>query len=383
MPLSSEYIFSVKKRIIFTNTVLEGDMEKKTKTIPRFVWALIFVVLGYFVIRHAAGMLLPFIIGYLVSLVISPIVRFLWERAKIPKRFSSVVLVLLILLFIGVLVYLGISRLYEEIAGLVSRLERRDETLILPLENMFLSIRQFFSRFEFFETIEKLTGIEDVGKKISSALFDSVYSVLSRIPESLASVIGKTPRLLIGFFVTVLASYYFVCDKDKIKGGLMDILPRRAYNILERLLLGARTTMRKYARGYLLILLITFAESLIGLAILGVRYSFLLAVLIAAVDILPVLGAGTVLIPWAAVLFFMKNYRLALGLIILYGVMTIIRQLAEPKIIGKSLGLHPIVSLFSMYVGLYFFGIWGMILGPAVSLIVKTYLSEMKEPVRE
>ena len=383
MPLSSEYIFSVKKRIIFTNTVLEGDMEKKTKTIPRFVWALIFVVLGYFVIRHAAGMLLPFIIGYLVSLVISPIVRFLWERAKIPKRFSSVVLVLLILLFIGVLVYLGISRLYEEIAGLVSRLERRDETLILPLENMFLSIRQFFSRFEFFETIEKLTGIEDVGKKISSALFDSVYSVLSRIPESLASVIGKTPRLLIGFFVTVLASYYFVCDKDKIKGGVMDILPRRAYNILERLLLGARTTMRKYARGYLLILLITFAESLIGLAILGVRYSFLLAVLIAAVDILPVLGAGTVLIPWAAVLFFMKNYRLALGLIILYGVMTIIRQLAEPKIIGKSLGLHPIVSLFSMYVGLYFFGIWGMILGPAVSLIVKTYLSEMKEPVRE
>ena len=383
MPLSSEYIFSVKKRIIFTNTVLEGDMEKKTKTIPRFVWALIFVALGYFVIRYAAGMLLPFIIGYLVSLVISPIVRFLWERAKIPKRFSSVVLVLLILLFIGVLVYLGISRLYEEIAGLVSRLERRDETLILPLENMFLSIRQFFSRFEFFETIEKLTGIEDVGKKISSALFDSVYSVLSRIPESLASVIGKTPRLLIGFFVTVLASYYFVCDKDKIKGGLMDILPQRAYNILERLLLGARTTMRKYARGYLLILLITFAESLIGLAILGVRYSFLLAVLIAAVDILPVLGAGTVLIPWAAVLFFMKNYRLALGLIILYGVMTIIRQLAEPKIIGKSLGLHPIVSLFSMYAGLYFFGIWGMILGPAVSLIVKTYLSEMKEPVRE
>ena len=383
MPLSSEYIFSVKKRIIFTNTVLEGDMEKKTKTIPRFVWALIFVALGYFVIRYAAGMLLPFIIGYLISLVISPIVRFLWERAKIPKRFSSVVLVLLILLFIGVLVYLGVSRLYEEIAGLVSRLESRDETLILPLENMFLSIRQFFSRFEFFETIEKLTGIEDVGKKISSALFDSVYSVLSRIPESLASVIGKTPRLLIGFFVTVLASYYFVCDKDKIKGGLIDILPRRAYNILERLLLGARTTMRKYARGYLLILLITFAESLIGLAILGVRYSFLLAVLIAAVDILPVLGAGTVLIPWAAVLFFMKNYRLALGLIILYGVMTIIRQLAEPKIIGKSLGLHPIVSLFSMYAGLYFFGIWGMILGPAVSLIVKTYLSEMKEPVRE
>ena len=350
---------------------------------PRVVLVLIFGVFGYFIIKYAAGIFLPFIIAYFISLAISPVVHFLGERAKLPRRLTSAVLVLLILLLIGMLLYFGVSRLYEEIAGLVSRLENRDDALISPLTELFASVRNFFSQFRFFETIEELSGIEDVGKRVSGALFDSLYSLLSKIPESLASLVGKTPRLLIGFFVTVMASYYFVCDRERIKEGARSLLPSRIYEGARKLVSGARIALQKYARGYLLLLIITFIQSFIGLAILGVRYSFLLALVISVVDVLPVLGAGTVLLPWAAVLLFMRSYRVALGLVILYGIMTIIRQILEPKIIGESLGLPPVVSLFSMYAGLRLFGVTGMILGPAVSLMVKTYLGESAKPINK
>ena len=363
----------------------EGNMEteKKKTAAPRLISVILAVAICYILIKYAVGVILPFAVAYLVAALISPLVCVLSEKLRLPKRLTAAVLVLLILLLIGFAAYLGISRLYEEIAGLVRRIESRDESLIAPINGLFSKIRDFFSRFRFFEAIEEASGIEDVGKKISAAIFDSAYSLLSRIPESLASLIGKAPRLFIGFFVTVMACYYFVCDREKIKEGMRTFLPRRAFDTVSKYALRAQNALGKYARGYLFLMLITFIESFLGLLFLGVRYSFLLALLIAAVDVLPVLGAGTVLLPWAAVSFFMRDYRLALGLIILYGVMTIIRQLIEPKIIGKSLGLHPIVSLFSMYAGLCLFGVMGMILGPAVSLMVKTYLSETAEPVNQ
>ncbi len=358
-------------------------MEAEKRRVPRFLSAFIAIALGYLTIKYAAGVILPFAVAYLVSFAISPIARVLCQRLRFPKRLTAAVLVLTILLLIGFLFYLGVSRLYEEIAGLVARLEAKDEALISPLMEIFSKIRAFFVRFRFFETIEELSGLEDVGGKVSSALFDAVYSILSKIPESLASLIGKAPRLIIGFFVTVLACYYLVCDKEKIKAGICSLLPLSSRGTIEKIAFGARLTLKRYVRGYLLIMLLTFAESLVGLTVLGVRYSLLLALLIAVVDILPVLGAGTVLLPWAAVTLFMKNYRLGLGLIILYGVLTLIRQLAEPKIIGKSLGLHPLASLFSMYAGLRLFGVTGMILGPVVALMIKTYLSETAEPVSQ
>ena len=356
-------------------------MEKEKMRPPRFLRLAFFAVLGYLIIKYALGVLLPFVIAYFISLVISPAVRYLSKKMRLPRRLVAAVLVIFILFLLASLIYLGVSRLYEEIAGLVSRLEAKDESLTAPLGGLFSKVREFFSRFRFFEAIEEVSGIEDVGKRVSAALFDSIYSLLSKIPESIASLIGKAPRLLIAFFVTVMASYYFVCDMDKIKSGIRSVLPRESCVSVTRFASRARVAMKKYVRGYLFIMLITFSEVFVGLSLLRVKYSFLLALVIAAVDVLPVLGAGTVLLPWAAIMLFMQNYRLGLGLIVLYGVMSVIRQLIEPKIIGKSLGLHPIVSLFSMYAGLRVFGVTGMILGPAVSLMVKTYLGETAEPV--
>ena len=117
-------------------------------------------------------------------------------------------------------------------------------------------------------------------------------------------------------------------------------------------------------------MLLTFFEVLIGLLILKKDYAFLISLGIAAVDLLPLLGAGSVLLPWAIVSFIMRDTQTAMGLLILYGIIVVVRQIAEPRIVGSSIGISPIASLFSMYVGLKLFGLIGMILGPAAAFVI-------------
>ena len=118
-------------------------------------------------------------------------------------------------------------------------------------------------------------------------------------------------------------------------------------------------------------MLLTFAEIFIGLSILKVNYALLLAILIAVVDILPLIGTGTILIPWAIFSFITGNAGLGSGLLVLYGIVLIIRQLAEPKIVGSSIGLHPLATLAAVYLGIKFAGFIGIFIGPIVALCIK------------
>ena len=126
-------------------------------------------------------------------------------------------------------------------------------------------------------------------------------------------------------------------------------------------------------------MLITFCETLIGFLIMGVEYAFLMATLVAFVDILPIFGAGTVLIPWAIFSLLTSNTPLGIGLLVLYAVTLVVRQFIEPKIVGTTLGIHPLATLASVYLGLSFFGFWGLILGPMSVLIIREVFFSKKE----
>ncbi len=128
----------------------------------------------------------------------------------------------------------------------------------------------------------------------------------------------------------------------------------------------------KMLRGYLLLMFLTFCELALGLSILRVEHSVAVALLIAIVDILPILGTGTVLIPWAIFCFATGNIVLGIGLAVMYAIITVIRNFAEPKVIGMQVGLPPVVTLFAMYVGLQFFGLLGVFAFPVLLIIAKS-----------
>ena len=133
---------------------------------------------------------------------------------------------------------------------------------------------------------------------------------------------------------------------------------------------------RQYLRAYLFLGFLTFLQAFIGLAVLKIPYAFLLALAIAIVDVLPLLGTGVILIPWALIALLTGNVPLAIGLGILYGITTAVRQILEPKLIGDGLGLHPLLSLVAMYAGLRLFGVWGMILAPLVAAGIVSVVRE-------
>jgi sporulation integral membrane protein YtvI len=179
------------------------------------------------------------------------------------------------------------------------------------------------------------------------------------------------PRILILAVLGVLTCFYFSMDYGRICAFLQTGLPPRMAGAVARFRTGAWRVLRRYLRAYGLLWLLTFGEVLVGLLILRRPYAFLVAFGVATVDLLPIVGAGSVLIPWAGSLFLLGKPAIAAGLMILYGVVTVVRQIAEPYLVGGSLGIPPVVTLLCMALGLVLFGFWGVLLGPVAALVIQ------------
>ena len=176
-----------------------------------------------------------------------------------------------------------------------------------------------------------------------------------------------------------LSLFYFAKDYEKIGRKTVSILPKflakKAPQIKNDIIL----VVSKYVKSYILLLVITFAILFSGFLILGIENSFTLAIIISFVDILPILGVGTVLIPWAIILIIGGQTKLAIGLIVLFVVCYIVRQYAEPKIVSTQMEVHPLLTLFAMYAGLKLAGILGLIFAPLVAFVAKTAYNSFKK----
>ena len=172
--------------------------------------------------------------------------------------------------------------------------------------------------------------------------------------------------------VTVLATYFMSSDKHKIVSFLDSQIPsdwlRNTRNVINNVF----TALFGWLRAQLILMSVTFSEVLIGFLIIGIENALLLALIIALVDALPILGTGSILVPWAFIdLVFLGNTREGLSLALLWLITLFVRQLIEPKVVGHQIGIHPLFTLFGMYLGLQFMGVFGLFLGPICVVIIK------------
>jgi sporulation integral membrane protein YtvI len=191
--------------------------------------------------------------------------------------------------------------------------------------------------------------------------------------RSIINTLSALPKLAIFFLISIVATFFIAKDEEKIANAILHQLPltmRQKFLSLKNNLFSA---LIGFLKAQLIILTITFIESLIGLNIIGVRYAFLISVFVSIVDILPVLGTGSVYVPWAIISILMGNTKMGISLLILYGIIVPVRYLVEPKIIGHQLGIHPLLTLMSMFVGIKLFGVGGVILGPTIVVIIKAF----------
>ncbi|MBR6708278.1 MAG: sporulation integral membrane protein YtvI [Clostridia bacterium] len=328
-------------------------------------------------------LLLPFLLAWGISLLLAPLADKMHAHTHLPRRVCNAVLLLLTLLLIVLLLTLLVNRLIGELRRLLEWLSADGGTRVAMWIGQ---VRDwFFSLGERFPILGRLWGGEIEGlfsgaeEIVSGMIGETLSGISTVIPTAIAAILRALPKIMLFLAVTILACFYFALDLERINGAIRGLLPRSVQRRLPRLKQRAAGTALRWLRAYLLLMTLTFCELLIGFALLDLDYAFLPALLIALVDLFPVLGVGTVLLPWSLFCFFGGNYHLGIGLLILYGVTTIVRQIAEPRIVGESMGLHPLLTLVAMYVGFRLWGLGGMLLSPAIALALGTASGEMPD----
>ena len=350
---------------------METDYRKAANITVIVAGILLF---SWFFFKYALGALIPFLLAAAIAAILSPAAEKLSENLKLPKKLTATVLVLLFFAVLISLAYFAGYRLVAEAGNLLDHLSADPEIISKTLESILEKLSALTSRFGFLngffesDTIQNL-GI-DLDALFSNALSSLISSITGALPTAAAAILAKIPEFLLFLVVTVIATFYFSTDRDFLSESLSSILPDKWSADLPTLKSKISGALRGYVKAYLLIMLMTFCEIFLGLSVLGVNYAFILSIIIAVVDILPILGAGTVIVPWALFSLLTSNYKLGIGLLIIYAVISIIRQIAEPKIVGTSLGLHPLATLASIYISVKFIGISGILIGPIVALLI-------------
>ena len=341
-------------------------------------------LLFYFGLRTVLPLLLPFLIAWTVSILIRPLAAKLSRRTRIPQTLCAVILLVVLVVGVFFLVFFTVNRLLTELGHLFDRLLAGGTDLEATLDRAVDLLQSIGERFG----LLRLRGDGETGEMLRERLdawigtqTDRLLTTLvSEIPRVVGGLLAALPNLLLVTVVTAISGVYFCMDGERITESLISCLPMGVQRRIPVWRAGVRRISWRYLRAYLFLTLLTFAELFLGFSILRVDYAFLLALIVALIDLLPILGVGTVLLPWAAVMLFQRNFHLGVGLLILYAACLLLRQILEPRLVGKSLGLHPLLTIFASWVGWRLFGVTGMILSPILVMLGKSLLPRLQSP---
>ena len=336
------------------------ELDKSAKR-RRFIinvayWAII-AAIAYLILRYLLNLLLPFVIALLVAWLLRPLCRF--YKKKLPRLSTAltVATVLVFYLLIGGAAIRLRVRLLTGMAEYMGKLPTVYTQSIEPgLRKLYADAQALAARFD--------PNVADVVNQVLPQVISSVGGAVTSFSVGavgkLTGIVTSLPSVLISALIAVIASFFTAVSFDSMKAFLKRNLPEKFTETAGYVVSSFRSILRQYGKSYLLVMFITFCELLLGLLIIGVRRPVLLAALIAIFDIFPVVGAGTILVPWAVISLLQGKGLQALGLAILYVVILVIRQFLEPKVVGKQVGLPPLVTPACMFVGTSLFGVWGL-----------------------
>lgn len=314
-------------------------------------------------------LLLPLLIAYVIAVLVKPVVDLFEYKFRFARTPTTLVVLIAFLVIIGLLLYLLVFNIIAELVDLTVMLSSLSK--VWSLDSAMDSLQTMLQRLHL-----PSAYIQNAWNELWGSL-DVVRGGISGLLAQVFNFIAVLPEYLIILVLIIIASFFFARDYEEIKTGIIDLaerwLPESWMAGARRVGAGLQRALHGYIKAILVLISITGFISLIGLLILGVEYAHILAIIMALLDLLPIVGPGTIFVPWATFAFFTGRPAFGLGLLILYGIIIVIRQLLEPKVVGDKIGLHPLTTLISIYVGYALFGIWGFILGPAVVITYKAF----------
>ena len=351
------------------------------------------ITLFFLALQHVLPLIMPFFIAFVVAALVQPLTRFVNKHLKIPKKLCSGVLIFLAYGTVGVGVVLLCVWLVREAVSFVQEIPGYLTELAGTIEaSSQEDIAEFFSVLPSWLSnplTEFVVGLsEDVPGKLmeyaetfsNEIEIKSVWNVGTSTIGALINLLLNIPEVVVVIVVTIIATFFIGVDYDNLTAMIMKLFPKKARPTVEKVKKYAADTVIGLLKTYILLMTLTFAELALGFGAINligesmgikIEYAVLLAMIIAVVDILPVLGVGAVLIPWGIVDFIIGEWQLGLMVLLLYIIITVIRNYLEPKIIGTKYGMHPIVTLVAIYVGGKLLGVIGIFALPLTCIICK------------
>ena len=359
---------------------------KRKRFLINFAFFALIFALSIVLVRYALPELFPFFVAFIVTILLRPLVRFLHNKLKLSSRVLSVILVILFYGTIGVIFIWLLLEILSFAADKATDLPAFFQNQIRPfLITLFDEIQEILHNFD----PEMALDFDDTANSLLSTIGSTVMSFSGQLVGKLTGFAVSVPSFLLNIVIMVVATIFLLVDFESILAFVKKQLPDKTNELLYNIGTHLGRVLKKYIISYSLIMLITFAEIFAGLSIIGVRYAALIAVLIAVFDILPVVGSGLILVPWAIISFIIGDIGICIGLFILWTVLCIVRQIIEPKIVGNSVGMHPFLTLFAMLAGNFIYGGIGILLLPVTialcqSLnsagVIKLYKTAEPEP---
>ena len=322
------------------------------------------IIVGYLFVKYVLSLLLPFLIAWAIAFAMRPVALRLHRYIRIPHRIIRLILTVISISLLLFLVSFGVYRLGAEAWNFIKSIDT-DTAFDKIISDEVLGgglLKDVFSKFS---------------GALSEALLQLVMSLVSSLGELLSSFVSAVPKAFLFIIITIISAIYFALDLEKINARFKSLLPLSVINTMTRFKDSVLSVGLKYMASYLCLMLITFTIMLVGFSALRVRYVLLLSFTIALIDILPLIGVGTVIVPWSIYSFASGSTGFGIGLVVLFVVYTLVREFAEPKILGRNLGVHPVLTLLLLYVGYSLFGFMGLLIIP-IAVCVLDILFEKK-----
>ena len=349
------------------------DVSYWTRVGKRILY-VVFILLGLYLAFKLSVFFMPFLIAFIISLIMEPAIRFIMKKFKLSRRFSSIIIFIIVsLIILGSLTW-GIITLFSEASNLLDDLNFYMEKAY----NLFKDFTNNFSLEKIHLPEELTTIVQNSTGGMINTISDWVRNFLNNLIQAVTSI----PTIAIYFAITVMALYFICVDKIYILDQIEYHLPRTWVMRLGNHMRDLIKTLGSYLKAEATLILVSFIISIIGLYILQfagfkIEFPLLIAIGIAFVDALPILGSGTVMVPWAIICALNGDLNLGIAILVLFIIMSVVRQFLEPRLVSKNIGVHPIFTLIAMYTGFKLIGIMGLLIGPIILIIIKNVFATL------
>ncbi len=349
------------------------DMSYWTRVFTRILYVVL-ILAGLIIALKLSVFYMPFLIAFIIYLVMEPAIKWIMKKTNVTRKMSSIIIFILVsLIILGGLTWL-IFTLFSEASNLLQNLN-------IYIEKAYSIFQKILENADF-GNLKLPDEIQSILQNSTGDIIKTVSQWIKNFLNGLINVVTAIPNIAIYFSITVIALYFLCVDKIYIIDQIEHHLPKTWVMRVGKHLRELTKTLGGYLKAEATLILVSFIISLIGLYILkiigfAIEFPLLIAIGIGFVDALPILGSGTVMVPWAIICGINGDLRLGIAIIVLLVIMSVVRQFLEPRLVSKNIGVHPLFTLIAMYTGFRFIGIIGMLVGPIILIILKNIFATL------